>query len=388
MKSAILKPGKEVSIRRGHPWIFSGAIAKHDEMEAGDWLEVFDHKNQFIAAGFWGTGSIAVRILSRKSVSPDLAFWKEKIHNCLHTRNLLDFYPEANTNAYRLVHGEGDSIPGLIADVYGTCVVLQAHDYGIYRNLELIKEAILETLPWKPTTIYSKSKATLHDKTVEDVLLFGNELETVAKENGISFKVNWAEGQKTGFFLDQRFNRELVGKFSKDKSVMNCFSYSGGFSVYALKAGASEVASIDVSQKAVDLANENVILNQLDENKHHSITADVLEYLKEQKDQWDIVILDPPAFAKNLKKKHAAVMGYKRLNALGMQAVKPGGLLFTFSCSQVIDTDLFTNTITAAGIECGRNARILYRLGQGPDHPVNLFHPEGSYLKGLVLQID
>ncbi len=388
MKKATLKPGKEVSIKRGHPWIFSGAIATHDSMEPGDWLEVYDHRNNFIAAGHWGTGSIAVRILTRKQEIPDLDFWMDKLRNCLETRKILGFGLQSPTNAYRLVHGEGDGLPGLIADVYGTCIVLQAHCHGIYRALPLIKDAFIRILPFSPTTIYSKSKSTLHDDSIVDGPLLGDESETIASENGILFKVNWAEGQKTGFFLDQRENRNLLSHFSKDQKVLNTFSYSGGFSVYALKAGASQVASVDVSAKAVKLASENVLLNQLDSGKHEAITADVLEYLKDQQNLWDIVILDPPAFAKNLKKKHAAVMGYKRLNALGMQAVKPGGLLFTFSCSQVIDTDLFTNTITAAGIESGRNARILYRLGQGADHPVNLFHPEGSYLKGLVLRID
>lgn len=388
MKKVYLKPGKDVSVLRGHPWIFSGAIAKQDEMEAGDWVEVYTHRQEFLAAGHWGTGSIAVRILTHEQVSPDLEFWKQKLSNCITVRDLLQFGPESDTNAYRLVHGEGDSIPGLIADIYHKSVVLQAHCHGIYRALPLIAEAIQAVLPWKPETIYSKSRATLHDNSIEDGFLLGDSNATIATEHGIQFHVNWAEGQKTGFFLDQRENRQLLAAFSHGKSVLNTFSYSGGFSVYALKAGASLVHSVDISQKAVDLASENVRLNHLDESQHKAITADVPDYLKENTGQWDIVILDPPAFAKNLKKKHAAVMGYKRLNALGMKAVKPGGLLFTFSCSQVIDNELFANTVTAAGIEAGREARILFRLGQGADHPVNLFHPEGSYLKGLVLKLD
>lgn len=388
MKKAILKPGKEISVLRGHPWIFSGAIASADPMQPGEWVEVFSSRKDFLAAGHWADGSIAIRIVSRQPVTPDKAFWLAKLRSCLELRQLMGFGFDAETNAYRLIHGEGDGFPGLICDIYGTCAVLQAHSYGMLASLPDIAEALQMLFEGKLTTVYSKSRSSMHDTSLEDGWFLGNEEGTTARENGIDFKVNWTEGQKTGFFLDQRDNRKLLGQFSAGKTVLNTFSYSGGFSVYALQGGAVEVASVDVSEKAVKLAEENVGLLKNTSGTHRGVVADVLEYLKNEETMWDIVVLDPPAFAKNLKKKHSAVMGYKRLNTLGIKRVKPGGLLFTFSCSQVIDDDLFRNTITAAGMESGRNARILYRLSQGPDHPVNLFHPEGSYLKGLVLMVE
>jgi 23S rRNA (cytosine1962-C5)-methyltransferase len=387
-KKAILKPGKEISVLRGHPWIFSGAVANFDGVEPGDWVEVFSSKNVFLAAGHWSDGSIAVRLVTRTQETPDLDFWSRKLQNCLDTRKLLGFGSDKETNTYRLVHGEGDGLPGLICDIYGTCAVLQAHSKGMWFALPEIAKALELVFEKTLSTIYSKSRNSLHDNQIEDGFLLGSEVETTARENGVSFKVNWAEGQKTGFFLDQRDNRLLLSKYAAEKSVLNTFSYSGGFSVFALKGGATEVASVDVSEKAVNLCNENVALLSGNKGAHEGITADVLDYLKNSNKLWDIVVLDPPAFAKNLKKKHSAVMGYKRLNAMGMSRVKPGGMLFTFSCSQVIDQDLFANTVTAAAIESGRNARILYRVSQGPDHPVNVFHPEGSYLKGLVLLLD
>jgi 23S rRNA (cytosine1962-C5)-methyltransferase len=387
-KKAILKPGKESSLLRGHPWIFSGAIAHHDDLQPGDWVEIFSHRNAFLAAGHWSDGSIAVRILTRTQKNPDFNFWKQKLENCLQSRSLLGFGMDKETSTYRLVHGEGDGLPGLICDIYGSCAVLQAHSWGMWQALPQIAEALQSVFENKLSTIFSKSKNSLHDNSISDDFLFGSETNTIARENGISFKVDWFDGQKTGFFLDQRENRKLLSRFSEGKTVLNTFSYSGGFSVFALKGGATEVTSVDVSERAMQLAIENVNLLGEGFGKHEAVTQDTMDYLSHTDKTWDIVVLDPPAFAKNLKKKHSAVMGYKRLNALGMQHVKPGGLLFTFSCSQAVDTDLFTNTVTAAGIDAGRNARILFRLGQGPDHPVNLFHPEGNYLKGLVLQLD
>lgn len=387
MIKAILKPGKEVSVLRGHPWIFSGAIATVENVKPGDWIEVYNSKNEFLAAGHWSKGSIAIRILSYKREIPDTEFWYRKLFLCRRVRQGLGFDFDEGTNAYRLVHGEGDGLSGLICDVYGTTAVLQAHSEGMYNSLESISLALQKAMDNKLTTVYSKSKNSLHDTEVSDGFLLGSENGTIAKENGIQFHVNWVEGQKTGFFLDQRENRLLLSRFCNGKSVLNTFSYSGGFSVFALAGGASEVCSVDASEKAISLAEENVSLLNAG-GAHSGIVSDVNEFLKNEDSLWDIVVLDPPAFAKNLKKKHNAVMGYKRLNALGMKRVKPGGLLFTFSCSQVVDQDLFQHTITAAGIEAGRNARVLYRLTQGPDHPVNLYHPEGSYLKGLVLQLD
>lgn len=388
MKKAILKPGKEISILRGHPWIFSGAIANAPDAEAGDWVEVFNAKGGFLACGHWSHGSIAIRIVSRQPIVPNQEFWFHKLKNCLALRQLMGFGTDASTNAYRLIHGEGDGLPGLICDMYGTCAVLQAHSHGMYRALPEIAGALQLLFDGTIETIYNKSRSSMHDNQLQDGWLLGDKSGTIARENGLEFHVNWTEGQKTGFFLDQRENRLLLSKFSRGKTVLNTFSYSGGFSVYALQGGAAEVASVDVSEKAIRLAEENVALLGAVSGIHTGVVADVPDFLKNDPRQWDIVILDPPAFAKNLKKKHSAVMGYKRLNELGFQRVKPGGLLFTFSCSQVIDDELFRNTITAAGMESGRNVRILYRLSQGPDHPVNLYHPEGSYLKGLVLMVD
>ena len=385
-KNIILKRGKETSVLRGHPWIFSGAVQQADNIHPGDWAEVLDFKGQYLASGHVGNGSILVRVLSRTQELPNHGFWKNRLQSCFDIRKKL-FGDFSQTNAYRLVHGEGDGLPGLIIDIYADCAVIQAHSHGMYHAQKEIAAALDEVYSGNLKTIYAKSRASMHDPNADDAFLKGETPETVALENGISFKVNWVAGQKTGFFLDQRENRQLLAHYSAGKTVLNTFCYTGGFSVYALKAGATAVCSVDISEKAVALAAENATLNGFEKN-HTTVAADVPQYLKDNKEAYDIVVLDPPAFAKNLSKKHQAVMGYKRLNQLGIQTVKPGGLLFTFSCSQVIDDTLFANTVTAAGIEAGRNARILHRLGQGPDHPVNLFHPEGHYLKGLVLYIE
>lgn len=387
MHEVYLKKGKEHSALRGHPWIFSGAIAKANGLQNGDVVNVFSSGGDFLANGHWSDGSIAVRILSRNPIEDRQVFWNDKIQECLQVRQSMGFPTQDETTAFRLIHGEGDGLPGLICDIYGNHAVVQAHSMGMYLEIRSIAQALETAMP-ELETIYCKSKAALHAAHIEDHFIKGDAAGTVALEYGMQFHVNWVEGQKTGFFLDQRENRKLLREKAEGKSVLNTFSYTGGFSVAALLGGASKVESVDVSSKAIALCNDNVALLQNMEGKHVGTVDDVLKYLKEQEELWDIVILDPPAFAKNLSKKHAAVMGYKRLNALGMSRVKKGGLLFTFSCSQVIDTELFTHTVTAAGIESGRNARILYRLGQGPDHPVNLYHPEGHYLKGLVLQLD
>ena len=387
MKKAILKKGKEIAIGRKHPWIFSGALESIDPCTTGDLVQVYDYKNNWLACGHVGDGSIAIRILSFTQQEIDAQFWVNRIQNCKDLRNKLSLGMNFPTNAYRLVHGEGDLLPGLIIDIYANTAVIQAHTDGMYLNLDAIAEAIKTVFGDEIAHIYSKSSAAMHDAEIEDEFLLGDQHEVIATENNMKFKVNWVTGQKTGFFLDQRENRQLLGHYSKGKSVLNTFSYSGGFSVAALVGGASKVVSVDISQTAVALADENVALNNLTEN-HQSVQADVMKNLKDEPEMFDIVVLDPPAFAKSLTKKHQATMGYKRLNMLGLERVKPGGLLFTFSCSQVIDEKLFANTVTAAAIEVGRNCRILHRLGQGPDHPVNIFHPEGHYLKGLVLEVE
>lgn len=387
MKKAILKKGKEAAILRKHPWIFSGAIEKMDAgCRPGDLVQVFDFHNQWICSGHVGDGSIAVRILSFEDQKIDQSFWNNRIENCFNLRIELGFGPETNTTAFRLVHGEGDFLPGLIVDIYENTAVIQAHTEGMFQNIEKISEAIQSKMPFIQC-IYKKCSAALHRPEIEDGFILGSQDEVVCLENGLKFNVNWVTGQKTGFFLDQRDNRNLLRHFSSGKSVLNTFSYSGGFSVAAMAGGAKNVISVDISKIAVDLCSENIALNSFS-NGHQSVQADVMDYLRTEPELFDIVVLDPPAFAKSLNKKHAATMGYKRLNALGLQKVKPGGLLFTFSCSQVVDEQLFANTVTAAAIEIGRNCRILYRLGQGADHPVNIFHPEGHYLKGLVIKVD
>lgn len=347
---------------------------------------MLDYKENFLAYGHASSGSIAVRILSYNPQQTENDLWFSKLNDCLSLRKWL-FHDFSQTNAYRLVHGEGDGLPGLIIDIYANCAVIQTHSTGMYRNQQPIADALDRVYNGQLESIFSKSRAVLHNQSIDDVFLKGQTPETEILENGVRFKVNWVEGQKTGFFLDQRENRKLLGSICQNQSVLNTFCYTGGFSAYALKNGASEVCSVDVSAKAMELTESNALLNA-HSGAHQCVTQDVNTFLKELHQPFDIVILDPPAFAKSLSKKHQAVMGYKRLNELGMKAVKPGGLLLTFSCSQVINESLFAGAVTAAGIETGRNARILHRLTQGPDHPVNLFHPEGNYLKGLLLRID
>jgi len=387
LKKAILKKGKEEAIARKHPWIFSGAIQEIEPCNSGDLIEILDHKGRFCGIGYSGTGSIALRILSFEPVEINTHFWEQKFRSSLQLRQSLNLGLNTPTNAYRLVHGEGDGISGLIVDIYEKNAVIQAHTDGIFEQLESIAEALKIVMGDSLERIYSKSRASMHDNEIEDQYLFGTTGTAIATENDMRFRINWEEGQKTGFFLDQRDNRALLRTYSEDKSVLNTFSYSGGFSVAALAGGANKCISVDISQHAIDLANDNIELNKM-QDRHEGVCADVLKYLGEQTSDYDIVVLDPPAFAKSVKKKHAATMGYKRLNQLGLNRVKPGGLLFTFSCSQVIDTQLFEHTVRAAAIESGREAQILHRLSQGPDHPVNIFHPEGHYLKGLVLRVN
>ena len=387
LKKAILKKGKEEAIARKHPWIFSGALQEIEPCNSGDLIEILDYKGRFCGIGYSGTGSIALRILSFEPVEINTQFWEQKFRSSLQLRQSLNLGLNTPTNAYRLVHGEGDGISGLIVDIYEKNAVIQAHTDGIFEQLESIAEALKIVMGDSLERIYSKSRASMHDNEIEDQYLFGTTGTAIATENDMRFRINWEEGQKTGFFLDQRDNRALLRTYSGGKSVLNTFSYSGGFSVAALAGGANKCISVDISQHAIDLANDNIELNKM-QDRHEGVCADVLKYLGEQTSDYDIVVLDPPAFAKSVKKKHAATMGYKRLNQLGLNRVKPGGLLFTFSCSQVIDTQLFEHTVRAAAIESGREAQILHRLSQGPDHPVNIFHPEGHYLKGLVLRVN
>lgn len=385
----ILNKGREEALKRLHPWVFSGAIAREDEnIQDGDIVEVISSRGQFLARGHYHDGSIKVRLLTYEKEDINIDFWVNKLQNAHETRLGLLL---KDTNCYRLVHGEGDGLPGLIIDMYNGVAVLQAHTIGMHRCLGDICEALKIVLGSKLVAVYSKSRDTLPGQYASqstNEYLYGQEATPYeVLENGRKFWVNWESGQKTGFFLDQRENRQLLAHYAKGKSVLNAFSYSGGFSVYALSSGAASVVSIDVSGKATSLCDENVALNN-QADRHQSLTEDVMKWIKTSEDTYDIVVLDPPAFAKSLSARHRAVQGYKRLNAEGITKVKPGGLLFTFSCSQVVDRELFYNTVVAACMEVGRKARVLHQLTQGPDHPVNVFHPEGSYLKGLVLRID
>jgi 23S rRNA (cytosine1962-C5)-methyltransferase len=382
----ILKSGKEKSIQRRHPWVFSGAVyGVTQELTDGDLVDVVDSKNQHLGTGYLSDkGSIVVRLLTFGDEIFSENFWDEKLKSAWNLR--LKLLNIEETNAFRVIHGEGDGIPGLIIDYYNKNWVLQAHASGIFFQIEKIAEAIKIHFPDFCETIYCKSSGTLPN-TGTDHFLFGNNKETIATENNILFEVNWVEGQKTGFFLDQRNNRKLLGEFSKDKKVLNTFCYTGGFSIYAMNAGAELVTSVDISQKAVDLAASNMELNFPNAN-HKAVADDVFNFMKENHQIYDVIILDPPAFAKSIKSKHTATQAYKRLNIAGLKALAPNGILFTFSCSQVIDDVLFYNTVAAAAIETGRNIRVLHKLEQGPDHPTNIYHPEGHYLKGLVLYVE
>jgi 23S rRNA (cytosine1962-C5)-methyltransferase len=387
----ILKKGKEISIQRFHPWLFSGAIQKIEgPVTEGSWVEVIDFKNQTLGFGHYQNGSIAVRMLSFQSEIPLENFWSEKIANALAVRKSAGL-PDSKTNAFRLIHAEGDGLPGLIADYYAGAVVVQAHSAGMHHNRNAIANALQEVFHNHLTSIYYKSQSTLPGKMRDagpDEYLLGNVLnQHIILENNNQFYVDWQAGQKTGFFLDQRENRKLLGDFSRNKKVLNTFCYTGGFSVYALTSGAALVHSVDSSQKAIELTIKNIELNGFNPEVHQSFATDTFDFLKDQQNQYDVMVLDPPAFAKHRDARHQAVRGYQRLNAEAMRAIKPGGIIFTFSCSQVVDRQLFYDTIVSAAIQSGRQVRVLHHLSQPADHPVSIFHPEGEYLKGLVLYV-
>ncbi|MFZ4785163.1 MAG: class I SAM-dependent rRNA methyltransferase [Flavobacteriales bacterium] len=387
-----LKPGKEQSILRKHPWVFSGAIAKMDNIaKSGDVVEVVDHRGQFLGAGHFSEGSITVRIFSFTPDFEEADFWTKKIRAAYDVRLKLGLVGNQDTTIYRLVHAEGDGLPGLIIDIYGKTAVIQTHSAGMHLVREQIAQAIREVYGEGITAIYDKSAEKLSknsSSTSENTYLYGEKLDTEALEYGCKFKIDWEEGQKTGFFIDQRENRKLLGELSKGKKVLNTFCYTGGFSIYALKNDAALVHSLDSSQKALDLTEENVRINNLDESKHAVIKADAVDYMKKLGEDYDIIILDPPAFAKHLSARHKAVQGYKRINEAAISQIKPGGIIFTFSCSQAVDKILFNSTVMSAAISAGRNIRVLNQLHQPADHPINIFHPEGEYLKGLVIMVD
>ena len=387
-KEVILKKNKEESILRRHPWIFSGAIDLIDEeIVDGDIVSIYDSRKRFLAIGHFQNATIAVRIVSFEEREINQKFYTQKIGDAIQLRRNLGLFSSDNSIC-RLVHGEGDGLPGLIIDFYENVAVVQCHSIGMYHSLSFINKALQKNIA-DLQAVYSKSSDTLHTKEIaQDSFLFGNtNVPHIATERGIRFSIDWITGQKTGFFVDQRENRTLLGNYANGKKILNTFCYSGGFSLSALHAGAKEVHSLDSSKKAIDLTDANIALNKF-KGKHKSIVADAMEYLKNLDNSYDIIILDPPAFAKHRDKRHQAIQGYKRLNEMAIKAIKPGGIIFTFSCSQVVDKYLFTNTVIAAAINSRRNIRILEQLHQPADHPINAFHPEGEYLKGLVIQVD
>jgi 23S rRNA (cytosine1962-C5)-methyltransferase len=387
-----LKPGKDEAIRRFHPWVFSGAIKKiYGEPKEGDFLEVYSNSDEFLGIGHYQIGSITVRIFSFENIEPDKKFWKSKIAEAYNYRKKLNLVNNENTNVYRLVFAEGDGLPGLILDYYNGTVVMQAHSVGMYLLRMMFSEVLQEIYGESLKAVFSKSSETLPKMAkleAKDEYLFGGLSENIVVENGNKFIIDWETGQKTGFFVDQRENRELLAKYSSEKDVLNTFSYSGGFSVYALKAGAKTVHSVDSSKKAIELTERNLEANGFDIIENKCITSDTLEYLNRTENKYDLIVLDPPAYAKHNDARHNAIQGYKRLNAAAISKIKPGGILFTFSCSQVIDRSLFNSTVISAAITTGRKVRIMHQLSQPPDHPISAYHPEGQYLKGLVLFVE
>ena len=391
-KKVYLKAGKEESLKRFHPWVFSGAIARIEgEPEEGEIVDVYTSKKEFIACGHFQIGSIAVRVLTFRQEEINRDFWKRRLEVALDLRRSLNLVDNPENNTYRLVHGEGDNLPGLIIDVYGQTAVMQAHSAGMHVYRIEIAEALSEVMGDIVKNIYYKSETTLPFKAdlgPENGFIKGGSPENVALENGLKFHVDWLKGQKTGFFVDQRENRHLLERYSKGRNVLNMFCYTGGFSFYAMRGGANLVHSVDSSAKAIDLTNQNVELNFPGDARHQAFAEDAFKYLDRMGDQYDLIILDPPAFAKHRDALRNALRGYSKLNAKAFEKIKPGGILFTFSCSQVVDKKDFRNAVFTAAAQSGRSVRILHQLTQPGDHPVNIYHPEGEYLKGLVLYVE
>jgi len=383
-----LKKGKETSLLRRHPWVFSGAISSDTKaLLDGACVRVISHSGSYLGTGHFQHGSISVRILTFEEEPLDQKFWNLRIERLIALRKTLNLLEPSGI--CRLCHGEGDELPGLIMDYYNGTVVLQCHSVGMLFHLDAIKTALQQGLGSDFKALFHKSSDTLPKRQEhQDGYLYGDcPTPHVALEDGIKYAIDWVGGQKTGFFIDQRDNRSLLGKMAPGKTVLNAFCYSGGFSLQALKNGAKRVYSLDSSAKAIALTEQNLALNAFHE-RHVSVVADAMEFLKELPEPFDIIVLDPPAFAKHLDKKHKAVQGYKRLNAHALRQIKPGGILFTFSCSQVIDKELFQHTLISAAIDSGRKVKVLHQLHQPADHPIGAFHPEGEYLKGLVLYVE
>jgi 23S rRNA (cytosine1962-C5)-methyltransferase len=392
-KKIILKPRKEESLKRFHPWIFSGAIARKEAgIEEGEVVDVYTSENEFIAVGHYQIGSIEVRVLSFNQVAIDSDFWKNRLAVALNLRQSVSLLTSRN-DTFRLVHGEGDNLPGLVIDVYAQTAVIQSHSIGMHYARHQIAAALQALMAGKIQHIYYKSETTLPNKaeleTENGYLFGGKDVSDVAMENGLRFRVDWLKGQKTGFFIDQRDNRALLEKYASARNVLNMFAYTGGFSFYALKGGAKLVHSVDSSAKAIMLTNQNIELSFPQETRHESFTEDGFKFLgKMEKGMYDLIILDPPAFAKHRGAIKNALQGYKRLNAVALEKIAQGGILFTFSCSQVITKEAFRLAVFSAAAQSGRKVSILHQLTQPADHPVSIYHPEGEYLKGLVLFVE
>lgn len=386
-----MKSGKDRSIRRYHPWIFSGAVSKiHGDPVEGDVVDVYDNTDNFLATGHYQPGSIAVRILSFEKVEPGIDFFRNRISNAIKYRVSLGITNNPELNVFRLVNAEGDNLPGLIVDYYNGVAVMQIHSVGMYRLRREIAAVVRELMGQSITAIYDKSESTIPYMSgikAENQFLEGYSDPVIVTENGLRFKVDWSGGQKTGFYIDQRENRKLLGDFTMSRSVLNIFAYTGGFSVYALK-DAAMVHTVDSSQSAIEMAEENIRLNYGDDTRHRSFLEDAFGFLDRMKGEYDLIILDPPAFAKHNNVLSNALQGYKRLNMKAIEKIRPGGIIFTFSCSQVVSRENFRKSVFAAAANTGRNVRILHQMGQPPDHPVNIYHPESEYLKGLVLFVD
>lgn len=391
-KSIYLKKGKEESLLRFHPWVFSGAILRMDEgIGEGDFVRVLAENGGFIAVGHYQIGSIAVRVLSFRDIEIDEAFWESRLASALRMRISIGIADNPLNNTYRLVHGEGDNLPGLVIDCYGQTAVMQAHSVGIHVCRKEIAAAMVKVMGDRIENVFYKSETTLPFKAElgqENGFIIGGSDDNTALENGLRFHVDWLRGQKTGFFVDQRENRSLLEKYARGKRVLNMFCYTGGFSFYAMRGGAELVHSVDSSGKAIELTRANVELNFLGDSRHEAFCEDAFKFLERAGNQYDLIILDPPAFAKHRGALHNALKGYTRLNRAALEKIQPGGILFTFSCSQVVTKDNFRNAVFTAAAQSKRKVRILHQLHQPADHPVNIYHPEGEYLKGLVLYVE
>ena len=388
MKTIHLKRGKEESLLRFHPWIFSGAIHHADNgIEEGEVVRIVNDKGDFIAVGHYQQGSIAVRVLTFNDVDIDELFWTSRLQSALQMRIDIGLAESCDTNAYRLVHGEGDLLPGLIIDIYDDTAVMQAHSIGMHLARHAVAASLAKVMEGRISNIYYKSETTLPFIEPENGFLLGKTDSNIAMENGMKFYVDWLRGQKTGFFVDQRENRALLEKYAKGKRVLNMFCYTGGFSFYAMRGGAELVHSVDSSAKAIELTKRNVELNFPNDSRHEAFCEDAFKYLEGIKD-YNLIILDPPAFAKHRGALHNALKGYTRLNQKAFEKIEKGGILFTFSCSQVVTKDHFRNAVFTAAALAKRKVRVLHQLHQPADHPINIFHPEGEYLKGLVLYVE